>query len=114
MKTSSNFKQLAKDLRKGQTKEEYKLWQLLKTNKTGYKFKRQFVIHDKYIVDFICLEKKLIIELDGSQHVDNEQDKIRDKYLQSLEFMILRLWNNEVNKNIEGVYEKIVDTLNNN
>lgn len=114
MKANSKFMQLAKNLRKKQTKEEYKLWQLLKTNKTGYKFKRQFVVHNRYIVDFICLEKKLIIELDGSQHVDNKKDKVRDKYLQSLGFIVLRIWNNELNNNIKGVYEKIVDILDNN
>lgn len=111
IRTNDKFMQYSKNLRKGQTKEEYKLWQLLKTKKPGYKFKRHFVIDNKYIVDFICLEKRFIIELDGGQHCGSLKDKIRDEYLQNQGFIVLRIWNNEINGNIEGVYEKIIDIL---
>lgn len=77
-----------------------------------YKFRRQHSI-GKYIVDFYCPEKKLIIEIDGSQHIDiqREYDIERDKYLKNLGFKILRFWDNDVNNNLEGVLMKIVEKL---
>ena len=66
---------LAKNLRKNQTEQEEKLWQLIRNNKLyGYKFRRQVPIGD-YIVDFLCLEKRIVIELDGGQH--NEPEHIK-------------------------------------
>ena len=65
-----------------------------------------------YIVDFVCLEKKLIIELDGGQHSDQASyDAERDAWLRSQGFFVLRFWNNDVLKNLAAVTEKIFDTL---
>jgi len=71
------------------------------------KFRRQHPI-DNYIVDFICIDRKLIVELDGSQHaVQTEQDERRSDYLKMQGYKILRFWNNDVMKETEAVLEKI-------
>ncbi|MGB2579180.1 very-short-patch-repair endonuclease [Elusimicrobium simillimum] len=91
------------------TPAETKLWNLLKGNKTGLKFRRQhFIKKYNYIVDFICIDKRLIVEVDGGQHCESEKDKQRDLNLQSENYKILRFWNNDVLKNPEAVYEKIL------
>ncbi len=72
----------------------------------GYKFRRQQTI-DNYIVDFVCFENRLIIEIDGGQHAKNEKDVERDKYLSKNGFKVLRFWNNEVFANIKGVLDVI-------
>ncbi len=100
-----------KRLRKEMTPEEYKLWFYLKGKNFGVKFRRQQGV-GPYIADFYCKEKNLIIELDGSQHIENkEYDQERDFYLQTVGIKVLRLWNNEVNKNMEGVLMKIKSEL---
>ncbi len=69
----------------------------------GFKFRRQQPIDD-YIVDFVCFENKLIIELDGGQHAANQtEDEKRDHFIKLNGFRILRFWNNEVFENLEGV-----------
>ena len=100
---------LARQLRRNQTDAEKILWKHLRARQLcGLKFRRQHQIGN-YIVDFVCLEKSIIIEVDGGQHSENEKDKERDKWLEEEEegFTVLRFWNNEVMKNIEGVLEKI-------
>ncbi len=73
----------------------------------GYKFRRQQPI-DHYIVDFVCPENKLIVELDGGQHAANKpEDKKRDHFIELNGFTVLRFWNNEVFENLEGVLEVI-------
>jgi len=65
-----------------------------------------------YIADFVCREKKLVIEIDGGQHMDAvEYDALRTKYLESLGYRVLRIWNNEVFKNIQGVMDSILNLL---
>ena len=74
---------------------------------------RQYTI-DKYIVDFICREKKIIIEIDGGQHnqrADINYDKIRTDYLSTKGYNVIRFWNNDVDNNIEGVYQKLKETF---
>ncbi len=102
----------AKELRKHQTKEEQKLWEALrKRSFQGYKFYRQFVIKP-YIVDFICKELKLIIELDGGQHMDNaEYDQQRTEYLQSKGYKVLRFWNNQIHDHFGEVLDSIFELL---
>ncbi len=99
----------AKKLRKNMTKEERHLWyDFLKS--LPLTVNRQKVIGN-YIVDFYCAEKKIIIELDGSQHYENagkENDKIRDSFLKSCGFKVLRYSNLEINKNFEGVCTDIL------
>jgi len=74
------------------------------------KFKRQFVI-DPYIVDFVCFERRLIVEADGSQHAESQYDRRRDRFLRSEGFSILRFWNNDVLQNPAGVFEAICVSL---
>jgi len=98
---------LAKALRKNQTEAEKLLWRLLLAKGlSGLKFRRQQPIGD-YIVDFACLEKMLIIEVDGGQHSENENDQRRDAWLRSRGYTVLRFWNNDVLSNLEGVMERI-------
>jgi very-short-patch-repair endonuclease len=78
----------------------------------GLKFRRQHVLQG-YIVDFVCLEKKLIIELDGSQHADQETyDAVRTQALEKDGFKVIRFWNNEVLESIGVVLEVIYSALN--
>ncbi len=99
-------------MRKEMTKQEFKLWNILKSNQLGFKFRRQHPI-GSFIVDFCCLEKKLVIELDGSQHIEQEDyDNQRTAFLNSCGFKVIRFWNNEFMKNIDGCAEFIIDCLN--
>jgi len=101
------FTQLARNLRKNQTDAEKLLWSKLRNRQVlGYKFRRQYVIQP-YIVDFICLELGLVIELDGSQH--NEQvDAERTLFLNRQGLKLLRFWSNECFTHLEGVLQQIV------
>ena len=63
-----------------------------------------------YIIDFVCLTERLIIEVDGGQH-GTSRDEVRDAWLKSQDFTILRFWNNDVLSNIEGVLETILETV---
>ncbi|MGH8584190.1 MAG: endonuclease domain-containing protein [Gammaproteobacteria bacterium] len=76
----------------------------------GYRFRRQVAI-DHYIVDFACLEARLIIEADGGQHSESVADHRRDAYLRSQGFRVLRFWNNDVLANREGVLRTITEAL---
>ena len=98
----------AKHLRKSQTPVEQRLWLALKGHGfCQYKFRRQ-VILGPYIVDFVCLKKRLVIELDGYQHLNNQlYDQIRTEYLESLGFSVLRFWNHEVLEDWTGVLHRI-------
>jgi very-short-patch-repair endonuclease len=93
-----------RELRINQTKEEKKLWAALRAKQfDGLKFRRQEQI-GRFIVDFVCYDKKLVIELDGSQHLDEkEKDLVRDEWLNSQGFTVRRFWNNEVRNNFSGV-----------
>jgi len=105
----------ARDLRKNSTLWERKLWGSLKSSKFyGFKFRRQFPI-GKYIVDFCCVKAKLIIELDGGQHMtvlNLVYDKNRSVDLKKLGYRILRIQNNEIDRNLDGVGEEIFRALN--
>jgi len=105
---------LARILRKNQTPQETKMWNILRNSQIqGLKFRRQYPI-ESYIVDFVCKEIKLIIEVDGGQHneVKNiEYDNERTRVLESKGYKVIRFWNNEVDENIEGVYQKIIDEI---
>ena len=102
----------ARELRKNLTEAERTLWKYLRLRQfDGNKFRRQQPI-GKYIVDFVCFEKKLIVEVDGGQH--NEQviyDSERNEWLKKQGFRILRFWNNQVLKEIDGVEGSIMEAL---
>ena len=107
------LKKNAIENRKNPTEAESVLWDLLKGNKIGYHFRRQHIILD-YIVDFICLDKGLIIELDGGYHNDPQQkeyDQARTAHLQRLGYTELRFKNEELLCNPDAVIQKITDTL---
>lgn len=75
------------------------------------KFRRQYPL-DPYIVDFVCLDEKLIIEIDGGHHANQvDYDSARSALLRAKGFRVVRFWNNEVLENIEGVYESLTLTL---
>jgi very-short-patch-repair endonuclease len=98
---------IAKKLRINFTGTEKYLWKYLRERQLeGFKFRRQHPI-GKYIVDFINLERKIIIEVDGGQHLENNKDELRDKWLEEKGYEVLRFWDNEVLTNIEGVMESI-------
>ena len=98
---------IAKILRRSQTDAEKLLWKHLKAKQMeGLKFRRQQPIGN-YVIDFICLEQSLAIEVDGGQHADNKKDEERDVWLKAEGFKVLRFWNNEVFTNMKGVLEVI-------
>jgi very-short-patch-repair endonuclease len=103
---------LARHLRGAATDAERLLWKHLRLrNVDGYKFRRQYPI-GKFIADFACLEAMLVIEIDGSQHIDSgEYDAARTKAIEVEEFRVLRFWNNEVLENIDGVFQLISTEL---
>ena len=102
---------IAKKLRINSTDTEKYLWKYLRGRQLeGFKFRRQHPI-GKYIVDFVNLERKIIIEVDGGQHLENKKDKLRDKWLEEQGYDVLRFWDNEVLTNIEGVLELIREKL---
>ena len=108
------LKPLSRTLRSNPTEAEKKLWaQLSHKQFYGLKFRRQAPI-ENYIVDFLCFEKKMIIELDGGQHAQEpnlQKDKERDEILRSNGFIVLRFWNNDVLSNVESVLEEIKNTV---
>lgn len=111
MPINRNFKKLSRNLRRHNTEAESFVWQQLRNKKIGYKFFRQYVINDKYIVDFVCRERKIIIECDGGQHCDSVKDMERDTYLQKEGYTILRFWNNDILSNWQGCLHRIKQYL---
>ena len=99
-------------LRRSLTDAEQFLWQHLRLRQIdGHKFRRQRPI-GRYIVDFVCLEKKVVIELDGGQHSEEAgYDAKRDRWLQGQGYQVLRFWNHEVLKNMDQIREVIWNTL---
>jgi len=103
----------AGELRQNQTEAEAKLWSRLRAHRmAGVQFRRQHAI-GKYVVDFCSPRSKLIIELDGSQHLDQvEYDLERTKYLEAKGYRVLRFWNNEVMNEIDAVLNVIWTEIN--
>ena len=100
---------LARKLRNNSTQAEKNLWYYLRSyRKQGIKFRRQQPI-GLYYPDFVCLSSKLIVELDGGQHFESQEDKVRDEWFRKEGFIVLRFWDNEVTENIEAVLEKILE-----
>jgi very-short-patch-repair endonuclease len=98
-------------LRRHSTDAETTLWLALRDRRLdGFKFVRQEAI-GSYVVDFVCREKKLVIEVDGGQHADNPKDRTRDATLTAQGYQVLRFWNSEVLSNREGVLSVILAKL---
>jgi very-short-patch-repair endonuclease len=101
----------AQGLRRALTKQEFLLWRRLRNRQLeGFKFVRQEPI-GPYYADFACRERKLIVEVDGSQHLESATDRRRDKLLAKLGYRTVRVWNNEVLNNIDGVLEMLLEEL---
>lgn len=102
----------ARKLRKELTPAERKLWAYLRGDKLeGINFRRQHAIGN-YITDFCAIKEKLIIELDGSQHLEQaEYDKERTQYLESLGYKVIRFWNNQIMNDMNGVILAITFAL---
>ncbi len=101
----------AKSLRKSMPPAENRLWYFIRKKQlNNLRFRRQHSI-GPYIADFACLEVKLVIELDGEQHGFDEnikKDKIREQFMETAGWCVLRFWNEEIYKNIDGVRETIL------
>jgi very-short-patch-repair endonuclease len=103
---------LARRLRCHQTDAEIRLWYLLRSRRfRAHKFRRQHPI-GPFIVDFVCIDRHLVIEVDGGQHLDQAAaDHDRDSYLGTKGFRVLRLWNNAVLGDTQAVLEAIAALL---
>jgi primosomal protein N' (replication factor Y) len=102
---------LQRRLRNGMTDAEQRLWHVLRSRQLdGCKFRRQ---HPYYhcILDFVCLERKVVVEVDGGQHADSTADAARDNFLREGGFAVLRYWNHDVLNKTEAVAEAIHRTL---
>jgi very-short-patch-repair endonuclease len=103
----SGIIKIAKTLRKRPTDAERLLWKHLRTKQIeGLKFRRQEPIGN-YVVDFVCFESYVIIEVDGGQHAASEKDSVRDAWFRSQGFKVLRFWNHDVLLNIGGILEVV-------
>ena len=102
---------LERRLRGRQTDAERKLWFAVRDRRlSGFKFVRQEAI-EPFIVDFVCREKRLIIEVDGGQHSGNPSDVTRDAFLTGEGYRVMRFWNHDVLRNREGVLTAILEAL---
>ena len=108
MRTQKSLTQFARKLRKNSTEAERLIWSHLRGRRlNNLKFRRQQPV-GSYIVDFICFEKRLIIELDGGQHNENKKkDLIRTQWLNEQGYQVIRFWNHEVLQNSKDVLEAI-------
>jgi very-short-patch-repair endonuclease len=107
----SKLRERAKGMRSKSTDAEHRLWQILRAHRfAGFKFRRQVPI-DFYIADFVCFAARLIVELDGSQHAECTKDAHRDAFLRMQGFRVVRIWNNDLFTNEEGVAELILSAL---
>jgi very-short-patch-repair endonuclease len=113
-KNSLKWKQLkefAKENRKNQTFAEKIIWNLVRNNKLGFKFKRQYLFFD-FILDFVCIELKLVVEIDGESHIGKEEyDEYRQHILENLGFKVLRFSNEEVTGNGNIVESKLKNEI---
>jgi len=101
----------AAPLRRESTDAERLLWSRLRDRRLGWKFRRQHTL-GRFIADFVCLERKLIVEADGGQH-NPVADRPRAAYLRRRGFRIVRFWNHDILGNIDGVLEALLIILDN-
>ena len=111
-RTAAPRRNFAQRMRREPTEAEKLFWWEVRDRRlNGHKFKRQYLVGG-YIADFVCLESKLIIELDGGQHSETtEYDAKRSAVLESHGFRVLRVWNAEIFTNMEGVIDSVLAEL---
>jgi len=103
--------EFARKLRENSTETEHWFWSRVRAHRLqGFKFKRQHPIGG-FVVDFVCLEAMLIVELDGGQHAASARDQLRDARLSEEGYRVLRFWNNDVLTNVDGVVERVMQNL---
>ncbi len=101
----------ARTLRKSLTDAERRLWSVLRDRQLGgHKFRRQHPL-GSYVLDFACIEQKLVVEVDGGQHADSEADRQRTVWLEGQGWRVIRFWNNDVLTNADGVAARIAKVL---
>ncbi|MCP1198969.1 endonuclease domain-containing protein [Notoacmeibacter sp. MSK16QG-6] len=107
-KSSDQKLKFARQMRRDPTPAENALWQMLRGRKLGgLKFRRQQPL-GPFIVDFVCMERRLIVEADGGQHAGSRSDAERDTYFRMQGYHVLRFWNDEIFQNSEGVAQHIL------
>src|SRR5215472_567795 len=101
----------ARSLRRVLTPPEFALWTRIRARQLGgFKFVRQEPIN-RYYVDFVCRERRLIVELDGGQQAESPVDRQRDRALCALGYRVIRIWNNDVIENLDGVLQWLLSEL---
>jgi len=100
----------SRELRRTMTREEALLWTLLRRNALGVRFRRQHPI-GPYLADFACLRPKLVVEIDGTHHLESDYDIARDAFIRSRGFAVLRFWNEEVWENSYWTIYRIREKL---
>ena len=110
MRGGSSIRKSARELRRNMTDAEQALWKELRKCGLGRRFRRQFPI-PPYIVDFVCVEARLIVEADGGQHARAGDHDLRDGELRRQGWRVLRFWNNEILANRQGVLRTIIEML---
>jgi very-short-patch-repair endonuclease len=111
MRCGARINSALSGLRRTLTPAEFALWTRIRGRQLGgYKFVRQEPI-DRYYVDFVCRERRLIIELDGGQHAERPKDKQPDSELRTLGYRVIRIWYNDVIENVDGVLEMLLSEL---
>jgi very-short-patch-repair endonuclease len=101
-----------KAMRREPTEAETRLWSMVRAKRLGgSKWRNQVNFEDRYIADFVCFERRLIVEADGGQHSENSHDEQRDRWFEAQGFRVQRFWNNDILANSEGVASMILDAL---
>jgi very-short-patch-repair endonuclease len=101
----------ARSLRRALTPAEFALWTRIRARQLGdFKFVRQEPI-DRYYADFVCRERRLIVELDGGQHSGHPEDEQRDRNLRTLGYRVIRIWHNDAIENLDGVLQTLLSEL---
>jgi very-short-patch-repair endonuclease len=109
--TAKRIRDFAKRMRREPTDAEARMWKLLRDHRlANFKFRRQ-VPFQNFILDFVCFERRLVIEIGGSQHSSSERDTTRDVALMAEGFSVVRYWNNDVLRQPAAVLEDILTKL---
>jgi len=104
-------REFAKTLRSAMTEAEQLLWYRLRRRQlANHRFRRQVAI-GRYVVDFACVESRIVVEVDGSQHLESAHDRHRDNWLQAEGYLVLRFWNHDVLARTDAVLAQILEVL---